>query len=107
MRSQYLLIAMIASFHFGCGHGNFGLRGTLDDAVQRRASIDERILDWGASNTKETMSDGRVVYTWKFPWSEEQILTDMNAFPIQHVCTVVITSSSDNAVQSYTTDDCQ
>jgi len=106
MRTRFLLVAMIASFQFGCGHGNFGLRNTLDDAVHRHASIDERILDWGPFDTKETLSDGQVVYTWKFSWSDEQILTDMSAFPIQHMCTVVITSSSDNAIQSYRTDDC-
>ena len=106
MRTRFLFIAMIASFQFGCGHGNFGLKSTLDDAAHRHASIDERIVDWGEPNAKETLSDGKVVYTWKFPWSDEQILTDMSAFPIQRVCTVVITSSSDNAIQSYRTDDC-
>ena len=82
------------------------VRGKLDDAVKRHASIDERIVEWGAPSAKETLSDGQIVYTWKLSWSEEQILSDMTAYSLQHGCTVVITSSSDNAIQSYKTDDC-
>ena len=106
MRALFL-IATLACFQFGCSHGNPTLiRGKLDDAVKRHASIDERIMEWGAPSGKETITDGQFVYTWKLPWSEEQILPDGNAYPIQHGCTVVITTSSDNAIQSYKTDDC-
>ena len=56
--------------------------------------------------TEITLSDGRLAYTWKFPYAEEQILPEMTAYRVQHVCTVVITSSADNAIQSYKMDDC-
>ena len=106
MRAQ-LLIAMIACFQFGCSIVNpTSVRAKLDDAVKRHASIDERIMDWGVPSGKETLSDGQLVYTWKLPWSEQQILPDMTAYSLQHGCTVVITSSSDNAILSYKTDDC-
>jgi hypothetical protein len=97
---------MLAAFQFGCTPGNSQLRATLDDAILRHASIDERVKDWGAATAKETLSDGQLVYTWKFPWSEQQMMPDMTAYPIQHMCTVMITSSADNAIQSYQTDDC-
>lgn len=104
MRALFV-IGAIAFLQFGC-HGNFELRGTLEDAAHRHASIDERITDWGPPSEKETLSDGQLAYTWKFPYTEEQILPDMTAFPIRRVCTVVITSSADNAIQSYKMDDC-
>ena len=100
-----LIIGAIAFLQFGCGHG-IGIRGTLEDAVHRHESIDERIKDWGPPSETDTLSDGQLAYTWKFPYAEEQILPDMTAFPIQRVCTVVITSSADNAIQSYKMDDC-
>ena|SRR6476620_8451248 len=106
MRTLFL-IATLACFQFGCSYGNpMSVRGKLDDAVKRHASIDERIMEWGAPSAKETLTDGRFVYTWKLPWSDEQFLTGGNAYSIPHECTVVITTSSDNAIQSYTTDDC-
>jgi hypothetical protein len=104
MRALFV-IGAIAFLQFGC-HGNFELRGTLEDAAHRHASIDERITDWGPPSEKETLSDGRLAYTWKFPYAEEQILPEMTAFRVQHVCTVVITTSVDNAIQSYKMDDC-
>jgi hypothetical protein len=107
MRTHFV-IATLACFQFGCGHGNlnFTLSGKLDDAVQRHASIDERIMEWGAPSTTETLNDGQIVYTWNLPWSDEQFLTGGNAYSIPHKCTVVITSSADKAIQSYKTDDC-
>ena len=87
-------------------HWNFTLKAKLDDAVQRHASIDERIMEWGEPSAKETLNDGQIIYTWKLPWSDEQFLSAGNAYSIPHACTVVITTSSDNAVQSYKTDDC-
>jgi hypothetical protein len=106
MRTLFLIVTL-ACVQFGCGHDNPTLvRGNLNDAVKRHASIYERIMEWGAPSGKETLTDGQLVYTWKLPWSEEQILPDGTAYPIQHGCTVVITTSSDNAIQSYKTDDC-
>ena len=101
-----LLIATLACFQFGCGHWNFTLKAKLHDAVQRHASIDERIMEWGDPSAKETLNDGQIVDTWKLPWSDEQLMPGGNAYSIPHACTVVITTSSDNAVQSYKTDDC-
>jgi hypothetical protein len=106
MRALFL-IATLACFEFGCSHGNpLFVRGKLDDAVKRHASIDERIMEWGTPSGKETLTDGQIVYTWKLPWSDEQILPGGTAYTITHGCTVVITTSSDNAIQSYETDDC-
>ena len=99
-------IATLVCFQFGCGHGNYSLKAQLDDAVQRHASMDERIMEWGEPSQKETLNDGQLVYTWKLPWSEEQLLPDGTAYPLQHGCTVVITSSSDHVIKSYKTDDC-
>ena len=49
MRALFL-IATLACFEFGCTHGNpLFVRGKLDDAVKRHASIDERIVEWGHS----------------------------------------------------------
>jgi len=54
MRAQ-LLIAMIACFQFGCSIVNpTSVRAKLDDAVKRYASIDERIMDWGAHRQAKT-----------------------------------------------------
>ena len=105
MRTLLLLITL-ACFQFGCSHGHFTLKAKLDDAVQRHASIDERMAEWGVPTAKETLNDGQVVYTWKLPRSDEQILPDGNAFTIPRECAVVVTASSDNAIQSYKTDDC-
>jgi len=105
MRTLFL-IATLACFQFGCGHGINTLKANLDDAVQRHASINERISDWGEPSRKETLGDGQLVYTWKFPWSEEQILPGGTAYQLPGMCTVVITASSDNAIQSYKTDGC-
>lgn len=100
------VIATLASFLFGCGHSGHTLKAKLEDAVQRHAPIDERLIEWGEPTAKETLADGQLVYTWKLPWSELQMLPDGTAYPLQHGCTVIITSSSDNAIQSYKTDDC-
>ena len=106
MRTLFL-IATLACFQLGCGHNNpTFVRGKLDDAVKRHASIDERIMEWGAPSGKETLTDGQLAYTWKLPWSDENIMPDMTAYRITHACTVVITTSSDNVIQSYRTDDC-
>jgi len=105
MRTLFL-IATLACFPFGCGHGINTLRANLDDAVQRHASINERIMDWGEPSGKETLSDGQLVYTWKFSKSEEQMLPGGTAYQLPGVCTVAITTSSDTAIQSYKTDDC-
>jgi hypothetical protein len=64
----------------------------LDDAVQRHASITERIMEWGAPSEKHTLSDGRIVYTWKIPWTWSSV---------NHLCTIAITASADNTVESY------
>ena len=106
MRTLFL-IATLACFQFACSYDNpMSMRGKLDDAVRRHASIDERILEWGTPNGKETLTEGQLVYTWTIPYSEEQILPAGNAYQVPHRCTVVITTSSDNAIQSYRTDDC-
>jgi hypothetical protein len=103
-----LLIATLICFQFGCGHPNpTGVRAKLDDAVSRHASIDERIIEWGAPSMKETLSDGQTVYTWKLPWTETELLPGTTTgYQLPHDCTVVITASSDNIIHSYKTEDC-
>jgi hypothetical protein len=106
--SSIVLLAVVIVIYGGCGR-NKGLQMKLDDAVQRRASIDERIVDWGTPAGKTTLSDGRVVYTWTLPWTGHHV--DYNtkgnqAYAVQHVCTVVITASADNQIQSYNYRDC-
>ena len=106
MRTLFLIVTL-ACVQFGCGHDNPTLvRGNLNDAVKRHASIDERIMEWGAPSGKETSTEAHSTTHGNSLWSEEQILPDGTAYPIQHGCTVVITTSSDNAIQSYKTDDC-
>ncbi len=109
-----LLLVMALCLQQGCAseHNTNPLRLKLDDAVHRHALIDERIMEWGTPSGKDPLSDGRVVYTWKMPWSGRQ-LNPMNpgdpynqAFAVQHLCTVVITAGSDNTVQSYNYRDC-
>ena len=81
----------------------------LDSAVERKASIDERIIDWGGPDRKEPLSDGRIVYTWKMPWTSSDVnyaVRGGQAYSSQHVCTIVITVTSDNVVQSYNYRDC-
>jgi hypothetical protein len=101
------LVATMACLQFACSHGN-QLRAQLDDAVQRHASIDEEIMDWGPPTRKETLSDGQLEYTWKFSWIEKRVLHGGSGAvdPRQHSCTIVITTSPDNVIQSYKTDDC-
>jgi hypothetical protein len=100
------LITMLAYLPFGCVSGDFELRAKLEDAVQRHALIDERIMDWGEPSGKETLSNGQLSYTWKFPWSEERLLASQTAYQVPHMCTVLVSTSSDNVIQSYKTDDC-
>jgi hypothetical protein len=65
----------------------------LDDAVQRRASITETIMEWGAPRGKRWLSDGRIVYTWTIPWAWRSV---------DPLCTIVITASAENTVEAYT-----
>ncbi|HET8720618.1 MAG TPA: hypothetical protein VFM24_01235 [Nitrospira sp.] len=99
-------MATLICLQFGCSPGTHSIKAKLDDAVQRHASIEERIAEWGEPNEKETLKDGQLLYTWKLPWSEEQFLPDGTAYPLQHGCTVFVTLSSDHVIQSYKTDDC-
>jgi len=67
--SAVLLILTLLLLQYGCHLGPSTLQIKLDRAVERKASIDERIVDWGAPDSKASLSDGRVVYTWKMPWT--------------------------------------
>ena len=106
---KILLIAILICLQSACVNGTSKLSVKLDDAVQRHASIDERIIDWGTPSGKDPLSDGRVVYTWKFPWTSSDVnyaAPGGQAYSVQRVCTVVITASADNKVQSYNYRDC-
>ena len=63
VRTVVVVFAVVVLLQFSCARDNV-LRMKLDDAVQRHASIDERIVDWGAPAGKNVLSDGRIVYTW-------------------------------------------
>lgn len=106
---KIFLIVFVASLQYACAHDNNRLRVKLDDAVQRHASIDERIMDWGAPSGKDSLSDGRLVFTWKMPWTGSYVnyaVPGGQAYSAQHWCTIVITTSADNTVQSYNYRDC-
>lgn len=93
----------------GCHRGSSALQLKLDSAVERKALIDERIVEWGAPDSKALLSDGRVVYTWKMPWTNSGVnyaVQGGQAYSSQHLCTVAITVISDNTVQSYNYRDC-
>jgi hypothetical protein len=106
----FLLIATLVWLQYSCVHdGNSKLNEKLDDAVQRHASIDERIIDWGAPSGKDSLSDGRMVYTWKLPWTSHHVNYNTKgntAYATQHVCTIVITAFEDNTIQTYNYRDC-
>ena len=103
-------MATAALFQYGCQPtGPSPLQIKLNSAVERKASIDERIIDWGAPDKKEPLSDGRIVYTWKMPWTSIGVnyaVSGDQAYSMQHACTIVITVTSDNVVQSYNYRDC-
>jgi hypothetical protein len=106
--SSVVLLAVVIVIYSGCSR-NKGLQMKLDDAVQRRASIDERIVDWGAPAGKTTLSDGRIVYTWTHPWTDHSVNYNTKgnqAYAVQHMCTIVITTSADNTIQGYNYRDC-
>jgi hypothetical protein len=69
----------------------------LDDAVERHASITERIMEWGAPSGKQVLRDGRFIYTWEIPWAWHSV---------EPMCTVVITASAENTVETYRYQDC-
>lgn len=104
------LIAIILCLQYGCEHDTSKLRIKLDTAVEHHASIDERIIEWGSPTGKDSLSDGRFVYTWKIPWTGNYVNYAAGpggqAYSVQHWCTIVITASADNTVQSYTYRDC-
>ncbi|MBH0178417.1 MAG: hypothetical protein HP491_11265 [Nitrospira sp.] len=103
------LIVLLLSLQYGCHHGPNPLQLKLDDAVQRHASIDERIMEWGAPSGKDALSNGRIVYTWKRPWTGNYVnygVPGGQVYSSQHLCTIVIAASADNTVQSYNLNDC-
>lgn len=103
------LIVVLLMLQYGCVHQRDQLRIKLDDAVQRHASIDERIMEWGGPSGKDPLTDGRFVYTWKRPWTGNYVnygVPGGQAYSVQHLCTIVITASADNTVQSYNYSDC-
>jgi len=66
-------------------------------------------MEWGAPYGKEPLRDGRVVYTWKFPWTGSHVnygVPGGQAYTTQHLCTVVITTSPESTIQSYNYRDC-
>ncbi len=87
-----LLSTLFLGFLCACVGDTSDLRMKLDDAVQRRASITEPILEWGAPSGKHALNDGRIVYTWKIPWTWNSV---------DPLCTIVITASADNIVEKY------
>ena len=107
--SAILPIIALLLLQNGCHSGPNALQIKLDSAVERKASIDERIVDWGAPDSKAPLSDGRVVYTWKMPWTSSGVnyaVPGGQAYSSQHLCTVAITVTSDNIIQSYNYRDC-
>lgn len=109
LTGRVFLLGIIIFIQPACVHENTKLRVKLDDAVQRQASIDERIIDWGAPSGKDSLSDGRLVYTWKIPWTGNYVnygVPGGQAYSVQHWCTVVVTTSANNQIQSYNYRDC-
>ncbi len=109
MRNAFLFLALIL-LQYGCEHDTSQLRMKLDSAVERHASIDERIIAWGTPTGKDRLSDGRFVYTWKIPWTGNYVNYAAGpggqAYSVQHFCTIVITTSAENNIQSYSYRDC-
>lgn len=108
-----LLIVLLLCLQYGCTRGpsqlQIQLQMKLNDAAQRHTSIDERIMEWGAPSGKDALSDGRFVYTWKRPWTWSGVnygVPGGQVYSSQHLCTIVITASADNTVQSYNLNDC-
>ncbi len=96
MRKSWWVLLLVGLLYACAGHTD-DLRMKLDDAVQRQASITERILEWGAPSGKKPLPDGRVLYTWEIPWAWKSV---------DPLCTVLITASAANTVESYTYHDC-
>ena len=90
-------IMPLACLSWACAGQNDELRVKLEDAVQRRASVTERILEWGAPSGKRPLKDGRFLYTWEIPWAWNSI---------DPLCTVEITASSENTIEGYAYHDC-
>lgn len=108
--SVSLLIMALLFMQSGCHRGPSALQLKLDSAVERKALIDEKIVEWGAPDSKAPLSDGRVVYTWKMPWTSSGInygVPGGQAYSTQHLCIVAVTVMSDNTIQSYNQRDCR
>jgi hypothetical protein len=95
---------------YGCEpSGPSPLQIKLNNAVERKALVDEQIVEWGSPERKEPLSDGRSVYTWKRPWTGSGInygVPGGQAYSKQHICTIVVTVASDSTVQGYNLLDC-
>lgn len=106
---QTVTLGILSLVVVGCRHGTNKLDMKLNDAVKRQALIDERIVDWGSPVGVNTLSDNRIVYTWKFPWTGSYVnygVPGGQAYSVQHWCTVIVTTSPENIVQGYTYRDC-
>jgi hypothetical protein len=73
MRIILVMFAFVLITVIGSACRTNSLQTKLDDAIRRHASIDERIVDWGAPAEKNVLSDGRIVYTWTIPWTEHGV----------------------------------
>lgn len=105
---RYMAVALVALVLLpGCRKNSLSTK--LDNAVERKASIDERIIDWGAPDSKAQLSDGRMVFTWKKPWTSSQVhyaAPTQQVYTAQHLCTIVITTSAESIIESYNYRDC-
>jgi hypothetical protein len=81
----------------------------LDRACSRREHVDRLIVDWGSAAAVDRLSDGRLVYTWKRPWTSSAVnyaAAYGQAYAVQHVCTIVVQTSADGIIEHYRYYDC-
>ncbi len=102
-----MLLSLIS---VGCyhGHGPHPLSVRLDQARQEREHVDQLILLWGTAEV-DRLSDGRLVYTWKRPWTGTGVnyaVPNGQAYAVQHLCTIVVQTTADGIVERYRFFDC-
>lgn len=81
----------------------------LDRACSLREHVDQLILDWGTAAAVDHLSDGRLVYTWKRPWTGSAVNYAGpygQAYALQHTCTIVVQTTADGIIEHYRYFDC-
>lgn len=93
----------------GCYRGPSPLTARLDRAVEAHELIDELIVQWASPSAVDHLSDGRLVYTWKRPWTGSAVNYAVpygQAYAVQHVCTIVVQTTPEGHVERYRYFDC-